>query len=156
MGGQGQQVGRGAGQGGQFTGGAGDRGMGDRGIGGRGVDQRGIGDRGIDQRGIGDHGMGDRGMDQRGFEGRSFDRSSFFGGKDHNWWRQNKQHRYWNGNTWVFGVEPVGFVPVPVPVQSCPYSPEMFNGNPNACFFTCMDNGYDPIGVCNICCGTNY
>jgi hypothetical protein len=95
-------------------------------------------------------------MDQRGFEGRSFDRGSFFGGKDHNWWRQNKEHRFWNGNAWVFGVEPVGFVAVPVPVSSCPYSPERFAGNPNACFFSCVDGGYDPINVCNICCGTNY
>lgn len=101
-------------------------------------------------------GMGERGMGERGFEGRNFDRNTFFGGKDHSWWRHNHEHHFWNGNAWVFGIEPVGFVPVPVPVNSCPYSPGMYGGNPNACFFNCVDNGYDPVGVCNICCGTNY
>jgi hypothetical protein len=119
--------------------------MGERGIGERGGFQGG-------ERGFGERGMGERG----GFEGRNFDRGQFFGGKDYNSWRHSNQHRYWNGQSWVFGIQPAGFIAVPVPVSSCPYSPEMFAGNPNACFFTCVDNGYDPLNVCNICCGTNY
>jgi hypothetical protein len=87
---------------------------------------------------------------------RTFDRSTFFKGHDHTWWVHNQKHYYWNGNSWVYGIEPIGFVEVPVPIASCPYTPGMYNGDANACFFSCSDAGYDPISVCDVCCGTNY
>jgi hypothetical protein len=87
---------------------------------------------------------------------RTFDRNSFYKGHDHTWWVQNQQHYYWNGTAWVYGVEPIGFVEVPVPIASCPYTPGMYNGDANTCFFSCTDAGYDPVSVCDICCGTNY
>jgi hypothetical protein len=87
---------------------------------------------------------------------RSFNRNAFFGGHDYNYWRHNQKHYYWNGNTWIYGVEPPNFVTIPVPISSCPDTPSMFGGDANACFFSCVDGGYDPISVCDVCCGTNY
>ncbi len=98
--------------------------------------------------------VGDRAVDigDRGFRGNDRDR---FGGHSHDWWRHNHQHHYWNGNRWVYGVEPAGFVYVPVPTQYCPFTVNSFNGDPYNCYQTCVNNGYDPM-VCENCCGVNY
>ncbi len=114
---------------------------------------QGTGQRDFNSGGRGFPGQGDRGFGRDGGRGdrRSFDRNRF-DGHDHDWWRHNHQHHYWNGNRWVYGVEPAGFVYVPVPAQYCPFTANSFRGDSYGCYQTCVNNGYDPL-VCENCCG---
>jgi len=142
-------VGQGFGGGGMGVRDIGHGGMGHGGIGGPGPSQSHPGHGG-------DHGGGGHGSIGPGGGHRTFDRNTFFGGHDHDWWRHNTKHHYWNGNAWIYGIEPIGFIVVPVPISSCPYTPGTYGGDANACFFSCTDGGYDPISVCDVCCGTSY